>query len=93
MRVDEARRDDGAVQVDARLGVRLAAAADRGDRRAVDEQPAALVLGAGVVHRDDDAVPVERRHALPGCDSRSPASVWRMKLAFSQNSGIVAAST
>ena len=60
----------------------------------VDEQPAALVLGAGVVHRDDDGVRGRASsRALPGCDSRSPASVWRMKLAFSQYSEIVAAST
>ena len=91
--VDQAGGDDGAVEVDRVPGVRLGTAADRRDRGALDEQPAALVLAAGVVHRHDDGVAVERRHALPGCDSRSPASVWRMKLAFSQYSEIVAAST
>ena len=91
--VDEAGCDDRTVQVDAGCRLGLDTGADPGDRGAVYEEPAALVLGAGVVHRDDDAVRVERRHAEPGCDSRSPASVWRMKLAFSQNSVIDAAST
>ena len=86
-------RDDGAAEVDPNLGVRLGPASDRRERPAVDQQPAALVLAPGVVHRDDVRVRVERAHALPGCDSRSPASVCRTKLAFSQNSGIVAAST
>ncbi len=93
MGVHEAGGHDRAVEVDPveRLGLRPRA--DGGDRRAVDEEPAARMLGACVVHRHDPAVAVERRHADPGCDSRSPASVWRMKLAFSQNSGIVVAST
>ena len=49
--------------------------ADRDDRRAVDEHPAVGVLGAGVVHRDDPAVCVERR-------------AWRVTL--SRCSGVVA---
>ncbi len=93
VRVDEPRGDDRAPQVDPRRSLRFGAPADRRDRRPVDEQPAAPVLGAHVVHRDDAAPCVERAHAAPGCDSRSPASVCRTKLAFSQNSGIAAAST
>ena len=61
VRVDEARRDDGAAEVDALLVLRLLAGADGRDRRVLDEHPAVGVLGAGVVHRDDPAVRVQRR--------------------------------
>ena len=63
MGVDEPRRHDGAADVDSSLVRRLLARPDRLDGRALDEHPAVGVLGAGVVHRDDPAVRVERRHA------------------------------
>ncbi len=52
MRVDEARRDDGAAEVDV-LARGRSAAADGSDRSFFDVDPAVGVLGARVVHRDD----------------------------------------
>ena len=75
VRVDEAGRDDRAVQVDA-LG-RLGLGPD--PTAAIDEPSTSIqplsCSDAGVVHRDDPAVCVEGAHDEPGCDSRSPASV------------------
>ena len=52
MRVDEARRDDGALEIDV-LARGRSAAADRDDRAVLDVHPAVRMLGACVVHRDD----------------------------------------
>ena len=57
--VDEPWSDDRATEVDPVGRLRLGAGADLGDRRALDEQPAAVVLRPLVVHRDDDGVCVE----------------------------------
>ena len=52
--VDEARRDDGAAEVDALVGLGLGSLRADGDDHAVlHEQPAGLVLGTRVVARDD----------------------------------------
>ena len=73
MGVDEAGRDDPAEAVDpvvaAVVLVRLLAGADRDDLGAVDEHPAVRMLGAGVVHRHDPAVRVERPHSRGGSSS------------------------
>ena len=50
VRVDEARRDDRAAEVDPLVRFRLGAAADCRDEAVLDEQPAGRVLRAGVVH-------------------------------------------
>src|SRR5439155_1719582 len=54
VRVDEAGRDDGAVQVLA--GLRRVARAESRDQPLLDLQPAARVLAAGIVHRPGPAV-------------------------------------
>ena len=51
VRVDEARGDDRAAQVLGRAG--RVPAADLGDEAVLDPEPAAVVLGARLVHRDD----------------------------------------
>jgi len=60
--VDEAGDDDRSTELDPRVRLGLGAATDGGDRRAVDEHPAVLVLGAGIVHRDDGSATVQRGH-------------------------------
>ena len=49
--VDEPRCDERAREIDSLLGVGGSAAADRFDQPFAEEQPAVLVLAAGVVHR------------------------------------------
>ncbi len=61
--VDEARGDDGAPEVHGLVGRRRPPAAHRLDPALADQEPAARVLGAGVVHGDDVGVGEERRAA------------------------------
>ena len=61
VRVDQAGRDDGAVQVDALVGRGRLPAPDGRDAAGLDEQPAGIELGARVVLGDDD--PVDERAA------------------------------
>ena len=56
MRVDEARRDDRAGEVDALVRLGLVARADGCHEAVLDEDPAVRMLGAAVVHRDDVGV-------------------------------------
>ena len=51
-----------AAEIDALVGLRLLARADRGDEAVLDEDPAVRELGAGVVHRDDVGVREQGRH-------------------------------
>ena len=58
--IDEPWGEHCAAEIDATRVLRLGAAADSGDELALDEHPALLVLRAGVVHRHDPPVCVER---------------------------------
>ncbi len=62
MRVDEARRDDGAGEIDHLVRLRRRTGADRRDHRTVDEHPPRLVLRARVVHRHDPPVREQPAH-------------------------------
>ncbi len=68
VRVDEARRDDRAAEVEAIAGLGLGAPADLCDEAVAHEHPAAVVLAARVVHRDDVPAPQEQltHPATPG---------------------------
>jgi len=61
VRIDEARRYDSAPQV--LCSRRGFPGTDLGDEVAVDPDPAAFVLRAGVVHRHDPRVPIALRNA------------------------------
>ena len=115
MRVDEARRDDRAAEVErshafvAKDGLRRplrrvtilagggwltphpgrgrargrVAGADLGDEAVLDPQPAALVLGAGVVHRDDPGVREDHADASSGTSSKRSTSTRPRSVSFS----------
>ena len=53
VRVDEARRDDGAAEVDALVRLGLGLRADGDDHAVFHEEPAGIVLGTRLVARDD----------------------------------------
>src|SRR4029077_7391678 len=55
VRVDEARSDEGAAQVEPILALRLGASAHLRDEAVAHEHPAVGVLAARIVHRDDMA--------------------------------------
>src|SRR6185503_7271156 len=63
VRVDEAGRDDGAVDVDPLVRLRRVAGADRPDEAVLDEHPAAFELRPGVVPEDDGRVGEGTTHA------------------------------
>ena len=56
VRVDEPGRDHGAREIDALVGLGLGGRTDVRHEAVLDENPAARVLGAPVVHRDDVGV-------------------------------------
>ena len=62
MRVDEARRDHRAGEIDDLVRLRRRTVTDRGDHRTVDEHPPRLVLRARVVHRHDPPVREQPAH-------------------------------
>ena len=62
VRVHKARRHDGAAQVDGLVRVGTRAPANVRDDAVLDEQPAAVMLAAVVVHRHDVRVVEERAH-------------------------------
>ena len=82
MRVDEARRDDGAAEVDPLVRLGLGARADGDDHAVLDEQPAGLVLGTGVVARDDPAAGEEAPHACSGTSSKRSTSTRPRSVIF-----------
>ena len=84
VRVDEARRDDRAADVDALVGRGRRAAADVLDPAVRDEDPAVVVLGADVVHRHDVRVVQQRSHsARNGTSSKRSTSTRPRSVIFS----------
>ena len=80
VRVDEARRDDGAVQVLAAL--RRVARAERRDQPVLDLQPAARVLAAGVVHRHEPAVLEDHAWTASGTTWNRSTSIRPWSVSF-----------
>ena len=72
MRVDEAGRDDRAAEI---FGVaRRLAAVHVGDQPVLDPQPAALVLGARVVHGHEPRIAVRGHDTSSGTSSNRSTS-------------------
>ena len=74
--VDKPRRDDGAAEVDALvgLGLRLGPRADGDDRAVLHEQPTGPVLVTDVVTRDDPTPGEQAPHACSGTSSKRSTS-------------------
>ena len=72
VRVHEPGRDDGAPEVHRLAGRRRSAAPDALDPPLADQQPAARMLGAGIVHGDDVRVREQGR----GAGGRAHRSTW-----------------
>src|SRR5262249_37785109 len=82
VRVDQARRDDGAAEVDDLVRVRARAVAGALDEAVLDQEPAAWVLVALVVHRHDVRVRVEGAHTFSGTISKRSTSTRPRSVIF-----------
>ena len=84
MRVDEARCHDRTGEIDAFVGLGMRDATDVLDAAVGEEDPAALVLGARVVHRRDIRVVQQGAHsALSGTSSKRSTSTRPRSVIFS----------
>ena len=82
MRVDQPGRYDCALQIRHVAGLGSRPVADVLHEPFVDEDPAALVLGAVVVHRHDVRVGEQRAHARSGTSSKRSTSTSPRSVIF-----------